>query len=66
MAELNIDGEITVGVLVPVGCVAIATGGHNTLAMLKRREGETPAPLLTRLDLTIGKAFTEPTRSTHR
>jgi hypothetical protein len=42
-----------------VGCVAIATDGHNTLAMLKRRAGETLAQSLTRLDLAIGKAFTE-------
>jgi hypothetical protein len=59
IAELIIDGEITVGTLVPVGCVAIATDGHNSLAMLKCREGETLAQLLTRLDLAIGKAFTE-------
>lgn len=43
IAELISDGEITVGTLVPVGCVAIATDGHNSLAMLKRREGETLA-----------------------
>ena len=75
IAELIIDGEITVGTLVPVGCVAIATDGHNTLAMLKCREGETLAQLLTRLDLAIGKAFTEdvftdeintPLRNSHR
>jgi hypothetical protein len=48
------EGEITVGTLVPVGCVAMATDGHNTLTMLKRREGETPAQLLARLDLAIG------------
>ena len=75
IAALIIDGEITVGTLVPVGCVAIATDGHNTLAMLKRREGETLAQLLTRLDLAIGKAFTEdvftdeintPLRNSHR
>lgn len=40
IAELIADGEITVGILNPVGCVAIATDGHNTLAMLKRRSGE--------------------------
>jgi hypothetical protein len=39
--------------------VARATDGHNTLAMLKRRESETLAQLLTRLDMAIGKAFTE-------
>jgi len=43
IAELIIDGEITVGTLVPVGCVAIAINGHNALAMLTRREGETLA-----------------------
>jgi hypothetical protein len=59
IAELIRDGEIRVGTLVPVGCVAIATDGHNNLAMLVRREGETLAQLLTRLDLAIGKAFTE-------
>jgi hypothetical protein len=59
IAELISDAEITVGTLVPVGCVAIATDGHNTLAMLVRRKGETLAQLLTRLDLAIGKAFTE-------
>jgi hypothetical protein len=41
IAELIRDGEITVGTLVPVGCVAIATDGHNSLAMLVRREDET-------------------------
>ena len=75
IAELIIDGEITVGTLVPVGCVAMATDGHNSLAMLKRREGETLAQLLTRLDLAIDKAFTEevftdeintPLRNSHR
>jgi hypothetical protein len=59
IAELILDGEITVGTLAPVGCVAIATDGHNTLAMLKRRKGETLAQLLTRLDLAIGKALTQ-------
>jgi hypothetical protein len=43
--------------------------------MLKRREGETLAQLLTRLDLAVGKALTEevftdeintPLRNTHR
>jgi hypothetical protein len=53
------DGEITVGVLRPVGCVATATDGHNCLAMLVRRRGETLAQLLTRLDQAIDKALTE-------
>jgi hypothetical protein len=52
-------GEITVGVLHPVGCVAVATDGHNSLAMLVRRPGEILAQLLARLDQAINKALTE-------
>ena len=37
----------------------MATDGHNTLAMLKRRPNETLAQLLTRLDLAIERAWTE-------
>ena len=59
IAELIADGEITVGMLNPVGCVAVATDGHNSLAMLKRRSGETLAQLLTRLDQAIERAWTE-------
>ena len=36
-----------------------ATDGHNCLAMLVRRRGETLTQLLTRLDLAIAKALTE-------
>lgn len=49
-------GEITVGVIRPVGCVAAASDGHNALAMLKRRKGETLQQLLIRLDQAIAKA----------
>src|SRR6266478_2256102 len=59
LADLITYGEITVGVLRPVGCVATATDGHNSLAMLVRRRGETLAQLLTRLDQAIDKALTE-------
>lgn len=59
IAHLITDGEITVGVLRPVGCVATATDGYNSLAMLVRRRGETLAQLLTRLDQAIDKALTE-------
>jgi hypothetical protein len=59
IATLISDGEITVGMLNPVGCVAVATDGHNSLAMLKRRPGETLAQLLTRLDQAIERAWTE-------
>jgi hypothetical protein len=59
IAELIDYGEITIGVVRPVGCVAVANDGDNCLAMLVRRQGETLAQLLTRLDLAIAKAFTE-------
>ena len=59
IAQLISDGEITVGMLNPVGCVAVASDGHNSLAMLKRRPGETLAQLLTRLDQAIERAWTE-------
>ena len=52
-------GEITVGVIRPIGCVAIANDGHNALAMLKRRNGETLQQLLIRLDQAIAKAENE-------
>ena len=59
IAELIKDGEITVGVLRPIGCVATACDEDSNLAMLVRREGETLAQLLTRLDLAIAKAYNE-------
>jgi hypothetical protein len=59
IAELIEYGEITIGVVRPVGCVAVATDEANCLAMLKRRDGETLAQLLVRLDLAVGNAFTE-------
>jgi len=51
--------EITVGVVRPLGCVAVANDEDNCMAMLVRRKGETLAQLLARLDLAIGKAFTD-------
>ena len=47
IAGLIAYGEITVGDQYPVGC--IASDEHNTLAMLKRRKGETLAQLLGRV-----------------
>ncbi|HUD56494.1 MAG TPA: hypothetical protein VMR02_14795 [Terracidiphilus sp.] len=59
IADLIAYGEITIGVLRPVGCVATASDEDRTLAMLVRRRGETLAQLLTRLDQAIDKALTE-------
>jgi len=52
-------GQITVGELDPIDCAAIANDGHNSLAMLRRRPGETFAQLLVRLDLAVGLAYVE-------
>jgi len=59
IAELIEYGEITIGIARPVGCVAVANDEDNCLAMLARRDGETLAQLLARLDRAIGKALTE-------
>ncbi|MHB8656326.1 MAG: hypothetical protein ACYDA9_20920 [Terriglobia bacterium] len=59
IAELIDHGEITVGVLEPVGCVAVASDEGSTLAMLARQNGETLLQLLTRLDWAIAKAYDE-------
>jgi hypothetical protein len=59
IAELIEDGEITIGRLRPVGCIATAADEDRCLAMLVRRRGETLGQLLTRLDRAIDKATNE-------
>ena len=59
LAEFLDDGEITLGLLEPVGCVAVAADGHNSLAMLVRRNNETMTQLLVRLDQAVGLALAE-------
>ena len=58
IAELIEDGEITIGMLRPIGCVATATDEDCTYAMLVRRRGESLLQLLSRLDQAIDKALT--------
>ncbi len=58
--EIIEQGGISIGIIPPLAeCVAMAHEGRNTLAMLKRRKGETLAQLLTRLDLAIARAQTD-------
>ena len=59
ISELIAYGEITVGEKFPMGGIAVAHDGHNSLAMLKRRKGESLIQLLTRLDQAIAKANNE-------
>ncbi len=54
--EFTEHGQIVIGYLEPVGAVAIASEGRQTLAMLRRRKEETFKQLLARLDLAIAKA----------
>jgi hypothetical protein len=63
IAKLLKHGQITVGNVRPVGCVAVAHDGRQTVSMLLRREGETVTELLTRLDLAIAKAINEGIRT---
>ena len=58
IAELIEDGEITIGKLRHVGCVATAADEDCTYAMLLRRRGESLSELLARLDQAIDKALT--------
>ena len=54
------NGGITIAIIPPLSeCVAVAHEGRNTLAMLKRRKGESLAQLLSRLDLAIARAHTD-------
>ena len=55
------EGQITIGAIHPIRCVAVANDAHNCLAMLVRRDGETLVKLLIRLDAAIAKAYDEDT-----
>jgi hypothetical protein len=57
--DLIAHGDVTIGVLRPIGCVATAADEDRCLAMLVRRRGETLPQLLTRLDRAIDKAINE-------
>ena len=56
-ALIDDGGSIPIGALDDSECVAAAADPHNTVAMLVRREGETIAALLKRLDKAIGTAL---------
>ncbi len=56
IAEFIDYGQVTLGDMDPIGGVAITNDGHNTLATLVCKEGETFAQLLIRLDQVIAKS----------
>jgi predicted RNase H-like HicB family nuclease len=57
--ELLIDGngDITIGAVGRIPCVATAADEDQCLAMLQRRHGESLAELLQRLDAAIEDAY---------
>jgi len=54
--EFTEHGQIVIGNMDPVGPVAIAAEGPDTIAMLRRGKDETFKQLLARLDLAIESA----------
>jgi hypothetical protein len=54
--EFTERGQITIGNMQPVGPVAIAAEGGDTIAMLRRGKDETFKQLLARLDMAIESA----------
>lgn len=54
--EFTEHGQIVIGFVEPVGGVAIASEGRETIAMLRRRENEPFKQLLARLDRAIESA----------
>lgn len=56
-ALIDNGGQIMLGALHPIACVAIANDDHNSLAMLQRRSGETLHQLLQRLDAAVDLAW---------
>jgi hypothetical protein len=55
------EGEITIGRVGAIRCAAVAADGHNALAMLVRRRGESLNDLLARLDDAIRLTVEEDT-----
>lgn len=54
--EFTEHGQIVIGYMEPVGAVAIAAEGRETLVMLRRRKDEPFRQLLLRLDMAIASA----------
>lgn len=58
-ALIEDGGSISVGALDDIECVAAASDAHNSLVLLVRRDGETVAGLLKRLDKAVGKFYAD-------
>ena len=62
-ALIEDGGDVTLGAIYPIVCAATASDGHNALAMLVRRDGETLNALLNRLDKAIANVLASGTRT---
>lgn len=58
IALIEAGGQLTLGALPPIKCVAVANDDDICYAMLQRRPGETLQQLLERLDAAIDLAWT--------
>ena len=58
-ALIDDGGDISIGPVGSVPCVAAASDGKNCLAMLVRREDETLSALMKRLNKAIGLAWSD-------
>jgi hypothetical protein len=56
-ALIDGEGDITIGSVASIPCVATAADYHQCLAMLVRRRGESLEDLLRRLDSAIASAY---------
>ena len=56
-ALIDNGGQITLGAMEPLPCVAIANADYACLAMLQRRPDESVPQLLDRLDRSIALAW---------
>ena len=52
-------GDISIGPVGSINCVAADTDGANCLAMLVRRDSETLDALMKRLDKAVGLAWSD-------
>jgi len=56
-ALIDDGGDVTIGAIYPIKCAATAADGHNSVAMLSQRGGETKNTLLKKLNKAIGKFY---------
>jgi hypothetical protein len=56
-ALIDDDGHFAIGPIGSIPCTATADDGHDAMAMLVRRDGETLGALLQRLDQAVGRFF---------